>query len=616
MVAYNLTLKTVRILTRVEEPGFFEFFRLISSDIAFSLAYVTLWVGLFALTKKRSASRRILVVLLPAVTAFLALITSLAHQYFQITGIALSYRVLAFSVSGLDEIRSIIASEADFTILFLVLAYFAIGPWLLTLGLSHWLADEELGNGARQPWSTPFLAGISAVGLGLLSLTSSGEGVSRPFARDPLVNLLATAAADWGRNDPAPAVPRTAINASLRRTSLTADRNVVLIILESTGANVVEPYNPDLPTTPHLAELVDKSLLVERAYTVVPHTSKALVPILCGVEPHLVMDITEAGPNGIPGRCLPQLLKEQGYSTVFFQAPKEQFESRRSLVANLGFEDFHPGNTMVNHGFEKVNYFGYEDNIMLERSRQWVREHRNVPFFAAYLTHTPHHWYGAPRRYGYVEFSAARASMYPKERHNDYLNCVRYVDFFVHNVLYQYQRLGVYENTIFIIMGDHGEAFGEHGRNHHDAVPYEEALRVPLLIHDPKRFQNGMRIEGPVSLLDLPPTIADLLGYAVAEGEFVGKSIFELPSERTLMMSCFEERTCLVRLRDFEKFIYHYGNQSDELFDLSTDPGEQRNLAEERVDQLESWRNELLDWRAGINEMYRSWQAVPQIEIR
>ncbi len=165
-------------------------------------------------------------------------------------------------------------------------------------------------------------------------------------------------------------------------------------------------------------------------------------------------------------------------------------------------------------------------------------------------------------------------------------------------------------------MGDHGEAFGEHGRNHHDAVPYEEALRVPLLIHDPKRFQNGMRIEGPVSLLDLPPTIADLLGYAVAEGEFVGKSIFELPSERTLMMSCFEERTCLVRLRDFEKFIYHYGNQSDELFDLSTDPGEQRNLAEERVDQLESWRNELLDWRAGINEMYRSWQAVPQIEIR
>ena len=67
LVAYNLTLKTVRILSHVEDPGFFEFFRLISSDIAFSLAYVTLWVGLFALTKKRSASRRILVVLLPAV---------------------------------------------------------------------------------------------------------------------------------------------------------------------------------------------------------------------------------------------------------------------------------------------------------------------------------------------------------------------------------------------------------------------------------------------------------------------------------------------------------------------------------------------------------------------
>ena len=233
---------------------------------------------------------------------------------------------------------------------------------------------------------------------------------------------------------------------------------------------------------------------------------------------------------------------------MFFQAPKEHFESRRGLVTNFGFEHFYPGDTMPSHGFEKVNYFGFEDNIVLESSRRWVRSHRNGPFFAVYLTHTPHHWYGAPRRYGYIEFRAAHSSLYPKERHNDYLNSVRYVDFFIKNVFYQYKRLGVYEDSIFLILGDHGEAFGEHGRNHHDAVPYEEVLKVPLIIHDPQRFQNGIRIEGPVSLLDLPASIADLLGYAIDDGQLAGTSMFALPRKRTLMMSCFEERTCLVRL--------------------------------------------------------------------
>ena len=610
LIGYNLTLKTARILSHVD-PGLIDFFRLIGLDLAFALAYISLWLGLFALTRRGSGARKVLLVLLPAVSALFALTTTIAHQYFSVTGVALSYQVLAFSISGLDEVRPIIASEASFTSWFVVLAYFAMGPWLLSRVLvcspdgtnpSHEVRDYRL----------TYLAGLTAVGFGLLSLIPRGEGVSRPFARDPFVNLLATAVGGWRHNEPVRARPRPATNARLDRTPLTTDRNVVLIILESTGANVVNPYNPGLPTTPHLAELAEKrSLLVERVYTVVPHTSKALVPILCGIEPHLVMEITEAEPNGIPGRCLPELLKEQGYRTVFFQASKEHFESRRGLVTNFGFEHFYPGDTMSSHGFEKVNYFGFEDNIMLESSRRWVRSHRNGPFFAVYLTHTPHHWYGAPRRYGYIEFRAAHSSLYPKERHNDYLNSVRYVDFFIKNVFYQYKRLGVYEDSIFLILGDHGEAFGEHGRNHHDAVPYEEILKVPLIIHDPQRFQNGIRIEGPVSLLDLPASIADLLGYAIDDGQLAGTSMFALPRKRTLMMSCFEERTCLVRLTDFEKYIYHYENQADELFDLSTDPEEQTNLAGGRGEELESWRKELFEWRDGINGMYRSWRATP-----
>ena len=71
---------------------------------------------------------------------------------------------------------------------------------------------------------------------------------------------------------------------------------------------------------PFLDELAKSSLLAERAYTTVPHSSKASVSANCGVYPHLVTTSTEALPEGIPAPCLADLLKEQGYNTVFFQS--------------------------------------------------------------------------------------------------------------------------------------------------------------------------------------------------------------------------------------------------------------------------------------------------------
>ena len=68
---------------------------------------------------------------------------------------------------------------------------------------------------------------------------------------------------------------------------------------------------------------------------------------------------------------------------------------------------------------------------------------------------------------------------------NRYLNSVRYLDFFLKNLIEQYKKLGLYENTIFIIFGDHGEGFGEHGRYVHEDNPYEESLKIPLIIHAP-----------------------------------------------------------------------------------------------------------------------------------
>jgi lipoteichoic acid synthase len=387
-------------------------------------------------------------------------------------------------------------------------------------------------------------------------------------------------------------------------------RNAVLIILESTRARSLTPYNEKLETTPFLNELVKASLLAERAYTIVPWTSKANVAINCGVPPNLAQpaygEVAEAEPGGIPTQCLADLLKDQGYNTVFFLPTGQDFEDFGNLVANFGYEDFYPSESMNKEGFEVVNYPGrwrgssYEDDIMLKPGEQWLDKHRDEPFLATYHTATPHHKYIVPKRYGEERFA-------DDEELNRYLNTLRYQDFFLRNLFDQYKRMGLYKDTVFVLLGDHGEAFGEHGLYSHGNIPYEEGLRIPLIIHDPRHLENGARLEAPVTQLDVLPTIADLLGYRIEGGAYQGTSLLRPPpADRTLMFSCWLEHRCLASLKAYEKYIYHYGDRPDEFFDLSKDPLEEHNLAGKRGEEVEEKRNELLEWRARIDAFYRS----------
>ncbi|MDQ5812565.1 MAG: LTA synthase family protein, partial [Actinomycetota bacterium] len=341
-----------------------------------------------------------------------------------------------------------------------------------------------------------------------------------------------------------------------------------------------------------------ESLMAERAYAVVPHTSKALVATLCGVAPPLDDEKTESEPDVIPARCIADLLKEQGYRTSFFQSATEDFERRRMLVENLGHEDFFPIEAMSKEGFQEANYFGYEDNIMLEPSRTWLEENGDEgPFLATYLTVTPHHDYVVPDRYGKKHFAE-------DEELNKYLNTVRYQDFFLKNLLEQYKELGLYEDTIFIVLGDHGEGFEEHGLKQHDNVIYNEGLHIPLFIHDPRRPKSGT-IEAPVNEFDVLPTVADLLGFEIRGGTYPGSSMLSPLEERTLMASCYHERTCLASIKGDEKYIYHYGNKGEEFFDLSEDPLEKNNIIERRDDEeIKALRNHLLAWEAQVRASY------------
>ena len=600
---YNVALKVVRVATQFEVPGLLGFLDELRSDLLFNLGYTVLWIGIFAVV--RGGIPRLAALGLFHISSILVVVlTTSAHVFFDKTGSMLSLSFVLASLATFGEIQGVITSEIQLVhwlVIPVAIVYGSVGPAAVTRLATHaWYVPFR---SAGRRWIALLAVCPAAFALFSLSLVPSATGAGNAFSRDALANMIVSDLAS-PEVEVKLAPDSLPTDTELVRTAQTKERNVVIVIFESTRAQSTTPYNEDLETTPFLAELASDSLVFERAYAVVPHTSKALVASLCGVPPPLDTARTESEPGIIPARCIPDLLQERGYRTVFFQSATKQFERRPQLVDNLGYEDFFATEDMSKVGFEETNYFGYEDNIMLEPSREWLEANsRKGPFLATYLTATGHHQYVVPHRYGMKRFVE-------DEEFNRYLNALRYQDFFLMNLMEQYKDLGLYENTIFVVFGDHGEGFDEHGLKQHDNTIYNEGLHIPFIIHQPGRWEDGEWVEPAVNELDLLPTVADLLGYRIEGGTYPGASMLAPPETRTLRASCYHVHTCLASMRNDKKYIYHYGNRAEEYFDLSKDPHERHNIIE-RLDEekIEALRHALLAWEARVQASYEQRRA-------
>ena len=412
-------------------------------------------------------------------------------------------------------------------------------------------------------------------------------------------------------------VGRPAALARLGQTSRTEKRNVVLVHLESTRAQSVTPYNEDLKTTPFLDELAKSSLLAEQAYVgSIPRSLMANISVNCGIQPPPRLG-EEAEPTGVPVPCLAGLLGDQGYDTAFFSSNADEYV--KYATTSWGYEEAfappEPGvppqyqdETMDTERFAHTSYYGYEEDIMLAPSENWLQERKGRPFVAEYLTNTGHDEYRClGTRHGVEVLSN-------DDLRNHYYNCMRLQDIFLRNLFEQYKELGLYEDTIFVLFGDHGEGLGEHGRFMHGDTIWEEGLRVPLIIHAPGRFEGGERVEEPSSQTDILPTVLDLLGYEVQDGEYPGYSLLHpLPEDRTLMFSCISRRECVASVKGNEKYIYHYDNRPEEVFDLSRDPLEKQNLADEYDREgLEQRRKDIFAWISRIDTRYYGYESLPE----
>ncbi|MBM4352511.1 MAG: LTA synthase family protein [Deltaproteobacteria bacterium] len=380
--------------------------------------------------------------------------------------------------------------------------------------------------------------------------------------------------------------------------------NIVLVMFESLNWKSSDVYVKGVNTTHFLAELARDGWVVEHQYSVVPHTTKALVSVVCGIYPYLDTEPLETTPDILPRRCLPHLLRSAGYRTGFF-APVANFEHRNQLMANTGFDTIRLLDDMPVEGFEETNYFGREERVMLQPSLDWVESVRGQPFLLTYLTLMSHHNYVVPQSYPYT--------MYPTEDldQRNYLNAVKYTDEFLRDVFAGFERMGLLEDTVFIIVGDHGEAFGEHGRRQHDLIMWEEGLRSAAVLYNPRHLGGPGVIKGFRSHLDLVPTVLELAGLELDKGEFLGRSLLQaVPEDRQLFFSCWFKRRCMAMREGPIKYIYHFGLKPMEVYDTSVDPFDTDNLAFTGPYQsalLDEKEEAMQRWNRVVNQQYEEW---------
>jgi lipoteichoic acid synthase len=413
------------------------------------------------------------------------------------------------------------------------------------------------------------------------------------------------------------ALRHAALNLELVPVARSPHKNIVIILLESVRADATSIYNPNLENTPFLLDLSKKSLVATSMYAVVPRTAAAWVSVLNGLYPSTnsaLMYWAYQEADHPKFASLPRFLRKAGYKSAFFVPTHLDYENEGQLLYNMGFDRIVSKKDYGSPSYENVNSFGFEDKVMIEPILSWVDAQRedHSPFFLTIMTNVGHEKYDLPSTWNRRNFAFNE-----DEDYNNYLNCIAYIDDFLKKTLYEFQRRGLFQDTIFFILGDHGDSFGEHGTRERALTLYEEALHIPLIIFAPSLVRDGREIVGPRQQIDIFPTIADMLGFSLHGDPLPGVSLLgDNPRDRELYYGSILEGVAIGMRLNSRKYIYKFDSGQMEVFDLDKDPGEQHDLAAE-ISQTEAWKakNQMLKWYGATRvAMTSSEPAQPDVE--
>jgi arylsulfatase A-like enzyme len=293
----------------------------------------------------------------------------------------------------------------------------------------------------------------------------------------------------------------------------TPPKNIIFIVLDTTRADHLSPYNYERDTTPALKKFADESMIFERAMATAPWTPPSIAGMFTGRYPssHGLMppndqEIAKAESARLDSKLttMAELLKEKGYNTIGI-TPNPWTSSE------FGF----------GQGFDIYSFRTRAEAREITRAGMKVltgRENATTPFFLFLHYLDPHGPYEAPPPYKTMYTKPPVNRAYSNAGHAlDFLNSydgeLSYLDHYL-GIFFEFlKNKNLYDSTLIVIVGDHGEQFCERGDSGHGFKLFDEELRVPLIVRAPKR--TAERLDYTVSNLDVFATVLDYAGIAV-----------------------------------------------------------------------------------------------------
>ena len=351
-----------------------------------------------------------------------------------------------------------------------------------------------------------------------------------------------------------------------QRSSVPAIRHVVLISLDTCRADYLSCYGYARPTTPHIDALARQGYLFRHAMTPIPVTLPAHTSMLTGtIPPHHGKHENRDMYFDPAHVTLAALLKTKGFRTGAFVGA-QVLNGRLGL--NRGFDSYQ----------DRFAQQGQSERRAEEVNRvafAWLEKQKDNPVFLFLHYYDPHDTYDPPEPFA----TTFKESPYAGE--------IAYTDHCIGQVVAKLKSLDMYESSLIIVTGDHGEMLGEHGETTHMYFIYQSAMKVPLVFKLPG--SNGaQRIDDLASIIDIVPTVCDLVAIEPPAG-IQGKNLAPCFSNKppwsedrhlyceSLYPTKYEANSLLGLMSKRWKYIQ---TTRPELYDLQKDPGEQTNLVE------------------------------------
>ncbi len=346
--------------------------------------------------------------------------------------------------------------------------------------------------------------------------------------------------------------------------------NVVIFMMESWGAKNIGILGSTYNATPNFDSIAQKGILLTNFFAAGQRTIQGMQAVIGSLPTFSYSDIIGSPMEQNSFRCLGNILKEKGYQTLFVHGAREGSMGFDAFAQIAGFD-----RTIAKADYDATQVhddgtWGIFDEYIFARANDEFQKMQQ-PFCSVVFSLTSHSPYSLPSK-SFEYFSDTIS-------HDKYLNALRYSDDALGKFFTEAHKQKYFDNTIFIIVADHVEGFGE-------KTMYER-FHIPCVIYAPKIISPQI-ISEVHSQIDIVPTILQLLNVQTEHSSF-GKSVFQKKSSFAFV----SEGEMFGWIQD-SLFLIAEQEKNIGLYNFKTDANMQRNILSFHPSEVGILRKNLL----------------------